>query len=238
VAPNTAITFWLGGPAGNGFSADPTDPFDINTFVNNLPQQASRIGPFFTFDVSRCGYKGSAPVTTVSGATAYIAKSIGGVPVTLLNLCDYFPDNNIGVSSSNSPYVYFAARNGNYTFLMSSGTASSVTQFPYGSIVVLPYLDSRQMPPYTPGGGTTYAPVWINPKTFQILCPGLDGVYGDFSGAATGTPATWVNIVAGTTLLNNAPCGFYPSGANYPPNTMDDITNFTIGATVQDDMSP
>ena len=44
LTPQTALVFWLGGPGGNGFSANPANPFDGN---------ASRIGPFFPFDQKR-----------------------------------------------------------------------------------------------------------------------------------------------------------------------------------------
>jgi hypothetical protein len=43
-SPATALYFWLGGPNGMGFSANPENPFDDNKH---------RIGPFFKFDRSR-----------------------------------------------------------------------------------------------------------------------------------------------------------------------------------------
>jgi hypothetical protein len=69
----------------------------------------------------------------------------------------------------------------------------------------LPYLDS-----------TTGSPqAYVNPQSFQLLCPGLDGKYGS------------------TTDKNP---GQYPKGSNYDPNFgLDDMTNFTKGATVGDD---
>jgi prepilin-type N-terminal cleavage/methylation domain-containing protein len=54
LSPSNALPFWLGGAVGasgqpNGFSSNPTNPFDSNP---------SRIGPFFSFDTSRM-YGGS-----------------------------------------------------------------------------------------------------------------------------------------------------------------------------------
>jgi hypothetical protein len=51
---------------------------------------------------------------------------------------------------------------------------------------------------------------WINPKSFQLFAPGLDGKYG---------------------------CGVqYPSGADYDQQRKDDMSNFTMGPTLGDDM--
>ena len=75
-----------------------------------------------------------------------------------------------------------------YTFAGSSASAS-----------VQPYVDTRASSAY------------VNPTTFQIICPGLDGQYG-----GTG----------GTNQYPNGPYGQYQS---------DDITNFTKGSTLADD---
>ena len=68
---------------------------------------------------------------------------------------------------------------------------------------VQPFLDS------------TSPTTFINPQSYQLLCPGLDGIYGP-------------------TTDSNPPQ--YPSGTNYNPTTgIDDMTNFTQGATVGND---
>ena len=51
---------------------------------------------------------------------------------------------------------------------------------------------------------------WMNPKSYQLFSPGLDGKYG--SGVQ------------------------YPSGTDYDAQRMDDMGNFTNGATLADDM--
>ena len=87
LTPATALVFWLGGMQdlnGNfiGFSADPTDPFDVKyAAIHGVgTYQKTRIGPFFDFQKSR-----------VSG---YF----------------YFPDNGLGTDlSANSPYLYFVS---------------------------------------------------------------------------------------------------------------------------------
>ena len=51
---------------------------------------------------------------------------------------------------------------------------------------------------------------WMNPKSYQLFSPGLDGKYG--SGVQ------------------------YPSGTDYDAQRKDDMSNFTNGATLGDDM--
>ena len=179
-------SFWLGyfqsttgsGVTGNfiGFSADPTDPFDVNyaatggTATGAAKYQSARIPAFFDFQISR------------------------------VSNYQYFPDNGIAASPSvNSPYLYFAPVNGAYpsTYMCANG-----------NVTCTPYVDTRQ---------SSASPPPVNPKSFQILCPGMDGVYG--------------------------PGNSYPTGARcggrkpYTKANYDDITNFTSKSTLQDDMS-
>ena len=129
MGPNVALRFWLGGPAGNGFSADPQDPFDIKTFSQGLPPQPSRIGPFFDFDVSR---------VATANTSIYSTLAVTSGSLTLFLAAEYFPDNGWAIEQSNvlntltnnSPYLYFAARNGSYNYLTSSG-ATNVTTYVY-----------------------------------------------------------------------------------------------------------
>jgi prepilin-type N-terminal cleavage/methylation domain-containing protein len=221
--PASALTFWLGGmpeltaslasggtPTGRylGFSADPTDPLDYfnpQGVSNPTTWQQSRIGPFFDFDISRVG-------VTVNGATTTHDNK-------------YYPNNGLGnvttntggvLTNPNSPYVYFAARNGIYTSYCSVPPVSGSTQ-----VICTPYVDWRVNQNVDASWPTSQPNplAWVNPKTFQILCPGLDGQY-------SGT----LNPVAGVYMP-----GQYPTGANYGQNTLDDITNFTVKVTLGDD---
>ena len=51
---------------------------------------------------------------------------------------------------------------------------------------------------------------WVNPTSYQLFSPGRDGKYG--SGVQ------------------------YPSGTDYDAQRQDDMSNFTTGATLGDDM--
>ena len=131
--------------------------------ANPFDNNPARIGPFFDFQALR-----------VSNG-------------------QYFPDNGITANTTtNSPYLYFAAVNGAYAVSGYTCTRGTV------SVACMPYVDTRL-------NNTS-----VNPKTFQILCPGLDGIYG------TGN--------------------HYPDGTDYDPHNFDDVTNFTVKPTLQDDI--
>ncbi len=158
--PATALGYWLSGPNGKGFSANPLNPFDNN---------ASRIGPFYDFDAGR--------FTLLANAT------------TVKPAYRYYPPN----VTNSAPYVYFRATiNGTYNSSYSWTTNDSW-------IRPLPYYQNS---------------VYINPKGYQILCAGRDGVYG------TGT---------------NYPSGAYVSTTitAYTDNQYDDMSNFTDGTMEQ-----
>jgi len=99
----------------------------------------------------------------------------------------YYPPNNKKPDAAHDPYVYFKSANGEYSKLDRSGAKS-----------------------FQRKGGT-----WVNPDSFQLLCPGMDGSYGD--------------------PLPRDTFRVYPDGENYAPETDDDITNFSNGR-LSDDM--
>jgi hypothetical protein len=67
--------------------------------------------------------------------------------------------------------------------------------------------------PYATDTGTA-----VNPTTFQILCAGQDGLWGN------------VDPVTGT----YAGLKGFPGGQNYVPEDRDNITNFSEGRTLED----
>ena len=210
----------------------------LNLSTGSISVQAGRIGPFFDFSVDR---------RNLVSTGNYFNNTNGGGN-QLAQSYQYMPDNGAGMQSSPTlpsavpmPYAYFVSRNGGYSFLSQATNpptpvvSSCLFTFPSasgGTVAqpIAPLVDSRQ----TTLSGGVYSPVWMNAKTFQILCPGLDGSFGNYFGTSGGS----VSLTVGGTTITGVPCGFYPSGVNYPPNTPDDITNFTTGATLQDDMAP
>ena len=130
----------------------------------------------------------------------------------------YFPP---GISmSSGQPYVYFRAELGNpspneyYTGTSGSYVLKSLTSIPNAR----PYWDSR-----TSG--------WVNNTSYQILCCGLDGIFGQENVYPTGvTPS---GLTSSTVPSNTDVSGISVPPANF--NHLDDQTNFTSG-TIGDDL--
>jgi prepilin-type N-terminal cleavage/methylation domain-containing protein len=206
--PAEALVFWLGGMRdsnGNfvGFSANPVNPFDTTS-------STGRIGPFFDFDRTRLG-----PGAT-SGSSSFSSNPWNWA---------YYPQNNITTVASNSgnpitasvppaagsapqPYTYFKAVGGGTAGSYYNGTSTQPS-----CNYATPFLDAAAMRTASASGSSAY--IWINPQSFQLLCPGLDGIYG-------------------ATTDSNPPA--YPDGTNYGQNTLDDITNFSKGSKLESDM--
>lgn len=216
--PSTAIVIWLGGipsfdpgtgkvTALNGFCLDPANPFSITAGNQTAPLYPS-------FALSRL-------------------KSLG----TTLRTVQYLPDNG---NESSEPYVYF--RPGYYTLagppplpdvdmsvtpprLKTKSWTSAVT-----TAVVRPYWDAEQIGLLdvrfagNPTGYQTYLQqfssanaLWVNPTTFQILSPGLNGSY--WGGLPELQPANAFLTGSSTAALSGT----------YTQAQYDDITNFSDG---------
>jgi prepilin-type N-terminal cleavage/methylation domain-containing protein len=203
--PMSALVFWLGGAQdqnGNfiGFSANPLNPFDASS---------SRTQVYFDF-----GRVTTNPRLVPAAASPNDTLTGGGVVTTttvVWNFYQFVPNNGLAQGSS-APYLYFKAVANQYNAgLTTPVSITSVTP----TQTTLPYVDSNFTTTTTAASGV----VFVNPKTYQLLCPGLDGKYGNYS---SGTE----------------PFPLYPSGANYDQaNGVDDMTNFTNGPTVGDDAS-
>jgi type II secretion system protein G len=190
VTPDTALCFWLGG-AQDAASNPHFVGFSANP-TNPFDYGQSRTPTSLEFDRTRVNL--STTSSNLSSGSGFF-----------YNLYQYFPPNGKDTTSgSYSPYVYFKA--------VPVPPGSSATVYPIDPAVLktvgnaLPYLDAKS---------TTNPQAFVNPQSYQLLCPGLDGKYGK---TQSGQPL------------------FYPTGTNYDPvNGIDDMTNFTQGATVDND---
>ena len=199
--PATALVFWLGGATDNtgafiGLSANPLNPFDAG---------AARLPIFFDFG-------SSAPTVTTTTSTRFflVGSVAGGTSTTVLwNLYQLYPPNSQPVAN-NAPYLYFKAVAAQYSSTPFQAQGPGSTTLPG----TLPYGDST-------APATTTA--FVNPKSYQLLCPGLDGKYGQYT-----TASKWPQYPSGVTNGTN-------SVAYDNVNGTDDMTNFTSGATVGDD---
>jgi hypothetical protein len=202
ITPDTALCFWLGGAqdaSGGfvGFSANPTNPFDYGQ---------SRTPTIFELVKTRVNKPLSATPNLPSG---------GGF---FYNLYQYYPPNGKDMTSGTyAPYVYYKAvplppgapsSSTVYTIAQNQNAQQGWAWPPDPNIkYALPYYDST--PPINP------PQAFVNPQSYQLLCPGLDGIYG-------------------ATTDKKPPQ--YPSGTNYDPNNgIDDMTNFTQGVMVGND---
>lgn len=176
--PATAIPFWLGGvPADSatdsstklmGFAANPKNPLDSNP-------QASRQAKSFDFEEARL-----ICVETISDQDNY--------PFFV-----YIPIRE------RTPYVYFKPRRDatsgkiEYAVLGSGGMfpvylpMSTILKTPAGGStdVAAPYLQdawaagNRNSFTTNPANPTGHVRQWHKPKNVQIVCAGLDGIYGN-----------------------------------------------------------
>jgi len=62
-------------------------------------------------------------------------------------------------------------------------------------------------------------PSFVNPTSFQILCAGQDGDWGNSDPA---DPNLWAGLKG------------FPGGQNYTPADRDNIANFSEGRTLED----
>jgi prepilin-type N-terminal cleavage/methylation domain-containing protein len=154
--------------------------------ANPFDGRASRLPVFYEFD--------KANPANPAGARLNYTAALAGPPApgngVTLNLYQFYCQNDRPVSES-APYLYFKAVAGLYT------------KDPFAN--TLPFADST----------AASQPAFINPKSFQIICPGLDGKFGTY--AASGWPQ-------------------YPAGTTYKTETLDDMTSFATGSTVGDDV--
>ncbi|GAB4133980.1 type II secretion system protein [Thermopirellula anaerolimosa] len=196
--PASALVFWLGGlpeeaPSGvwkpAGFHADEEHPFQYGQ---------PRTGPMFEFD----------------------PKKITNDAVGILR---YYMEG-----PTSSPVVYFRAQrdanNGRFEYGLISGGAFQPMKYVHfsdadpdpkanRSNIAVPYLDGDPQlgAPADPAQAASKRN-WRNPETFQIIHPGLDGVFGngrDSSG----------NVVSFRFTISGQ--GFSADGGDF-----DNITNF------------
>ncbi len=223
ILAHLAMAFPRYNPANFGGSVNTST--GLPKSVTNTAGTAGMIDPSMALLFWLCGPTKSAGVfagfnadptdpfglSTSNTATtgSIFTPDIGRIPQTGSSAYKYYPNNGLfslaTSASAPAPYLYFAASNGTYP-ASTAGFACTFTAAGTNgaTATVYPYYDSRL--------GTS---VPVNPTSFQILCPGLDGAYN------TPTPST---------------PGFYPAGTNYGTNTRDDITNFASGATLGDDI--
>lgn len=167
---STALIYWLGGIYNSdegmffGFSADPSNPFDVDTNGDVYPPSrpvgntdpvmcTSRIKPVFKFPLG--------PRVTLSGTTTSGVK-----------LYSFWPPKVDTVVGS-AGYVYFRAENRSYE---TKGWANpTVLGATYDTTVTLPPPKKK----------------WLNAESYQLRCCGLDGMLITFLDPPLNTQEAW-----------------------------------------------
>ena len=197
VTPDTVLIFWLGGAEDqNGAFIG----FSANP-LNPFDSGSNRTAPAFDFlkAQNNTRFVQLGPASSITSGTNNV----------YWNLYQYLPQND---QATSQPFLYFKAVAGTYTVTPFTPAKNA------NNIATLPYADST-----APAPTGSNLPGFVNPKSYQLLCPGLDGKYGAYPATANAPNATkWP---------------LYPAGTNYDNvNGQDDMTNFTNGATVGDDV--
>ena len=124
------------------------------------------------------------------GWPEYVPKNVSGAPVVYYrNYENAFAFSLADQQNPTRPYMFPSP-------YYSAATSTGQIQGPNGRPV---YVDANGKP--------TFA----EPDKFQLICAGLDGLFG----------------IGG---------GSYPSGVGYSPDDLDNATSFTSGNTLKDDM--
>lgn len=116
---------------------------------------------------------------------------------------EYYPS---GVTTA--PYVYFNSS--------TYSSAAGVTRFP--ATTASAFTDIGQARPYMSNVGSLTG--FANPDTFQIICSGIDGTYGDFPDFTDVDDVKLYPSGIANASLNAVP---------YTPEDRDNITNFAQG---------
>ncbi|HBJ35108.1 MAG TPA: protein containing Prepilin-type cleavage/methylation [Planctomycetaceae bacterium] len=248
-----ALVFFLG-----GFSDDSLHPLTGeggpvalipgrtagSTNIDDYQYNATRDNSLFDFDPSRLTYaraNDTAPLLSVdesvwSGADLNEAGGVDVLPVYLSG------------GAEPAPIVYFDSR----TYgLVAPGVYNGFRHPTLGAI--RPYKTGRDI---KPPGGATYGSVdaafaavpFHNPKTFQIISPGLDGLYGTLVGTAGGLPVHYITETGTPVFPNDSaanPAGLavtapgigprFQEGGTEVNGHLDNITNFSA-STLEDDL--
>jgi prepilin-type N-terminal cleavage/methylation domain-containing protein len=248
-----ALVFFLG-----GFSDDALRPLTgeggplalipgnsaNSTNIDHYQYNATRDNALFDFDPARLTYaraNDTAPLLSTdesvwSGADLNDAGGFDVLPVYLSG------------GAEPAPIVYFDSR----TYgLVAPGAYNRFRHPTLGAI--RPYKTGRDI---KPPSGATYGTVaaafaavpFHNPKTFQIISPGLDGLYGTLVTTPGGQPVHYITETGTPVFPNDGaanPAGLaftasgigprFQEGGTEVNGHLDNITNFST-STLEDDL--
>ncbi len=214
LTPAQALVFWL-----TSISKDPARPLSAPTTDRQV---------LFDFDKTRL-------ISSVAGQVG--GWSVSGTGASAI-LNRYVPQIYIDQSGKNSPFVYFEARGYLGHAINTSSPAYVPNCCPY---LLEPWITNNHSPNSIVAGTsgppqqdvqtdstgwlpTSYQKICANPKSFQIISAGLDGVFGGLGQPVSGVK---YNNKTGLTLYYKS----FPTGTGYDTTGGDDdnLTNFSQG---------
>lgn len=217
----SSMVFWLGGQPDWRIATDGTEI---------RPGRTGEAIADDNFDTGRPvkGFLGfsTLPTNPFTGGTAnrtqpfydfgaaYVAYGMGnpgGLSVWPTTACD---------TANNSPIVYLRNNNGTY-FFEGTPIAGGVPVVK-SCARVYAAIDTRTSTVAANVNGIS----WMNPRSFQVFTSGMNTTYGQLAQASLGSPSA---IIDGNYLQ-------FPAGDNYGDETYDDITNFSGGRTLEDNI--
>jgi len=255
-----ALVFFLG-----GFSDDPLHPLtgesgpiklssnpvdSDNTNILNYEYNATRDNSFFDFDLSRLTVaRASDSASLLSTDESTLQSS-----TALFGGADPLPVYLAG-GAEPTPILYFDSR----TYGSIGGAYNGFGTASYGR--VRPYKSGRNISPPPSGGyaslDAAFAAIpFHNPSTYQIISPGLDGIYGSIVSVnpadAAATPVHFVTEtgqavypVSGATATSQLFFTTSPIAARFQDlgwvsgiavnGHLDNITNFS-SSTLESDL--
>jgi prepilin-type N-terminal cleavage/methylation domain-containing protein len=188
------LVFFLGGiplndGSGNiamtGFGKDPTNPFTNSVNNSNIMYSANRQPPLFEFNTSRLFLDpNNLSMNGVNPGNPGYYDSLGNSPPL------------VAQQTPTNFYAYFSAYGSNnydpndVNFPEADSTGALPTELYYtvnfpvvgskGAVLSGQAVESEGPNPYTntltiPASGTV---TYVNPQSFQIMSPGIDGLYG------------------------------------------------------------
>ncbi len=205
----------------------------------NFQVNTERPNAFFQFDTARLGLSDINPGAAITGSNRYLSAD-----------GDLFP--SYAATDNGAPYVYFDART--YTqFDPTIGDYNGYAATGFGA--VRPYYSDQLSSSATFGSIASALQVWqfINPDTYQLLSPGLDGSYGtvasfEIDSSSPGPEPVYFQYPTGTPLIpsttaTNANALLMTNVRGYQENSQlgakenlqsDNITNFSDLLIVDD----
>ena len=228
-----------------GFGKDPTNPFS-NSVMGSSMYSANRQPPYYEFNPGRLfldpsnatwpvinGVPSGIPgyYDSVGNGPAQISSPVGGMPsnATPLNFFAYFSaygNGNYDPNDVNFPEEDANSQGPIALYYTVGFSTSGSTSTPYKALSPSPNPYTSTLTSGTSSGTITYQ----KPQTYQIISPGIDGLYGvggQYQAASTSATVPLPFDTTGNTY--NGGSSSTEHDATIRQREYDNLTNFKSG---------